>query len=397
MTYPAFIPFNYRHLTGAFLLSALFLGGKAQAQVDFYVSETAQSTSNSATTILEFTFNPFTDTATQIGTFTPTGVLGGSSPEEGGLQFTGNGDSLSYSGFNSAGKSTEVLFTPSTDTFNSTSLTSNGTIRNSYYGTSTSGINGFFSATGSQALGFVAQTTGTTTASVVSNDTNATGAAGSSALDVSYNSGTQNLYYTRNSTVTSGVYTPSQSGSGLLASPVTYTQLSGSGWNTSQVTTGGVTTNADLYTGMAFLGTSSLFVADTTKDTLDLFTAANPDETNDWNLKFSLSLSTLTTEDIEQISVHPLSATTADIFFTTDGTSAGAMSPLGGTSTVDEVSYNSSTGFGTPTILESSSTESFTGVAAVPEPGTWAMFGLGLGLMVLMLARKKAGRKNLLG
>ncbi len=367
----------YRCLTGAFLLSALFLGDKAQAQVDFYVSETAQS--NSATTILEFAFNPLTDTATQIGSYTPTGVFGGTTANESALEFSENGTSLSYAGFTSAAATTssEVLFTPSTDTFSTTTKTTSSTIRSSYYGTSTTGTAGFFAASGSSAPRFIAQ--GASTANAISTD-----ASTFSANTITYNGGTKNLYVTRNSTSVGGIYTPSANGLGLVTSGagafVALTGGTNSGWNTS-----------DLYTGMAFLGTSNLFVANTTTDTLDLFTAANPDETNDWNLKFSLSLSTLTTEDIEQISVHSLSATTADIFFTTDGNASGVL-PMGGVSTIDEVSYNSSTGFGTPTILESSSTEYFTGVAAVPEPGTYAMFGLGFGLLVL-IARKRAGRK----
>jgi len=371
-------PFNYRYLTGAFLLSALFLGGKAQAQVDFYVSETAQS--NHATTILEFAFNPTTGTATPIGTYTPTGVFGGTTAEEDNLQFTENGTSLSYAGFTSAAatKSSEVLFTPSTGAFD-TSTTASGTIRSSYYGTTTGGTSGFFGATGSQSLAFVSHG-GTASASVVSNTGTLTGEIGTSAIDVTYNGGTQNLYYTRNTT-NGGVYTPSTNGLGLVASAVPFTELTGSGWGTG-----------NLYTGMAFLGTSNLFVANTTTNTLDLFTAANPDETTDWNLKFHLTLST--TEDIEQISVDPLSATTADIFFTTDGNASGVLS-TGGISTIEEVSYNSSTGFGTPNVLESSSTEYFTGVAAVPEPGTYGMFGLGFGLLV-WIARKKAGRKAFL-
>ena len=373
--------FNYRCLSGALLLSALFLEGKAQAQVDVYVSETAKS--NSATTLLEYAFNPTTGTVTLVDTSTPTGVFGGTTANESSLEFSESGTSLSYAGFTSAAATTssEVLFTPSTDTFSASTNTTSSTVRSSYFGTSTTGTAGFFVASGSSAPRFIAQ--GASTAAAISTD-----ASTFSANTITYNGGTKNLYVSRNSTSAGGVYTPSTNGLGLVTSGAgTLVALTGgtnSGWSTS-----------DLYTGMAFLGTSNLFVANTTTDTLDLFTATNPDETNDWNLKTSISLLSFTGENIEQVSVDPLSSTSALIFFTTNGNATGVLSTTG-ISTLDEVSYNASTGsFGTPIQLESSSADYFTGVAAVPEPGTYAMFGLGLGLLVL-IARKKAGRKTFL-
>jgi hypothetical protein len=386
MTYPIFPSFsitNYKYLAAGVLLSSLFFGNNTQAQVTLYVAETVDSTD--AASLVEYNFNTVTDSALQVGSFAvPAGVTGGVQADESALQLSGDGSLLSYAGFN--GTSTtgeEVLFNPATNTYTTpTTATSTVEIHSNF----TESGNGFYvggnEVTGSP--GFVSNAGGAATPLTSSAE---------SVNTITYNSASNNLYYTRVSSTpsASGIYTftvSGQGGQGLVTSSTAVTQLSG---------TGGSTLN-----GLGFLGAGTIFAANITNNSLEAFTSATPNSPTSWGLSLTLNLGAISTtnETIQQLSVDQIDATDALIFFTTDGSATAGSTGIGGTSTFDEVSYNSSTGFGTVNVLGSSTTDAFTGVAdigAVPEPSTYVLFGFGLGLMSLILICRKTGRGIFLG
>jgi len=361
----------------------MFIENDIHAQtVNFYVAETASS--GGAASLVDYNFSTLTNSATQVGSpIALTGVFGGATDTESSLELSEDGTSLSYAGFTTAtnGTSDEVLYNIAGGT--TTTAKFAGTARSNYYGTSTDGTAGFYMGSGADGVSFVAPAGASQTK--IENTSGFT-----SGNTIAYNPASSNLYVTRNSSSNgNGVYTPSANGVGLIptTTQTTFIALSGgtnSGWNVN-----------DVYNGLGFLGANNLFVVDTTVNTIDVFNAADATKTNDWNMTFSLANSDpsfTTTEPIEQLSVDQVDANDALIFFTTNG--------LAGTSTLDEVSFNTTTGFGSVNNLVSGTSEFFTGVAviqAAPEPSTYALMGLGLGLMCLILNRRKVGRDSCLG
>lgn len=347
------------------------MGSKAQAQVIVYVAETAVT--GHAASILEYDFNASTDAATLENTIALPGIVGLSTsstttaePNEGALELSENGSTLSYAGFNSSHNSVEVQVNLSNDSVNSSTVDTGDVIRASF----TADGNTVYAATGSLTVATLPAGVTSTGATTVTSG----GEAGVSANNIIYNASLGNIYFSRNSTGAGGVYMATPSGSGLLTTAQSFTILSGTGWSKS-----------DVYNGMAFLGNNTLFVANTTANALDVFVNTTPSSASGWNTQFTLSLTS--NEDIQQVSVDQLDTNDALVFFTTNSGTGG------GTSTFDEVSYNSTTGFGTVNTLENSTTEFYSGIVAIPEPGTYALFGLGLGLIGLMSLRRKAGKE----
>ncbi|MGA2871419.1 MAG: PEP-CTERM sorting domain-containing protein [Verrucomicrobiota bacterium] len=369
---------NSTYFMAALLLSAGFMGARVKADADLTVYTSETSLSTQAVTLATYTFDTTTDSVvgSPTGLALPASVFGGADGNESALELSGDGTMLSYSGFtNAAGAhSTEVLYNLSAGTFDaSTTLAAGNAIRASF---TESGAT-FYVANGTSSPDLI--TKGGTTETLLD-----TGTA-ISANSIAFNSASNNLYISKNSAGAGGIFTPSTNGAGLITAAQPFSEISGTGVPT------------DVINGLGFLGSGTIFAADSSENKLLALTNATPATINNWNLSFNLALSA--TSPIQQLSVVQTDANDALIFFTTGGLAAGTSS-IGTagttTSTLDEVAFSSTTGFGTVTQLDSSTSDIFSGVAAipetVPEPSTYALIGCGLGLMVMsrLLQRKAA-------
>lgn len=342
-------------LLGAACLATLTLTGNAHAVlVDFYISTTARS--DGAAALAGYRYNTVTGSASLVATYNqPSGITGSLQDQRSTLSVSGDKKYLAWAGF-ASGTNAITLFNLTTSSFGTTTYSGLNAYTTAWTPSGSSIYLGGVSAATSPGV----ITTGGTTPTALR--------SGNLSLDtIRYNN--DHLFYSRNtSNANVGVYRADASG--LITSSTTWTQLDGTGWDRA---------GTNVYAGFDFFGTNTLFVANNETNTIEVYRSANPGLTNNWNQYTTLSLSSLLpgSGDLQQLSLVDLGDNNAQLFFTSgDGT----------TSTFGTVAWNydgANWSFGTASLLDSSTTMMFQGVAAVPEPGPFALLAAGAGMLLL--------------
>lgn len=346
-------------------LSAMALAGNAQAVLyDFYVSTTDRTTSAAA--FVDYQYNTVTGTASAVGTYNlPSGVVGSLQDARSTLSISGDKNVLAWTGF-ATGTNVITVFNLTSKTFDTSTRFGTSAYTTAWTQSGSSIYLGGITAAASPGV-------------VTLGGSSATQLRSATYSVDTIRDNNNHLFLSRNTAnSTVGVYRADTAGQ--ITSASTWTQLTGTGWTRA---------GTNVYAGFDFLSTDTLVVANNLTNTIEVYRSADPSQTTNWNLYTSLDLTSLMpgSGDLQQLSLLDLGGNNAQLFFTSgDGT----------TSTFGTVSWNfsgTSWSFGTASILGTSTSTIFQGVAAVaviPEPATVGLCALGAGLVLFGLRRSRS-------